>query len=392
MFALRGGRVLTADGGLRPATVIVEDTMIAAIEPASGNGVASDVVDATGLLVLPGIVDLHGDAFERQIMPRPGVRFPLDVALVDTDRQMLANGITTAFHGITYSWEPGLRGRDMAVEMFSVLERLRPRLVCDTHIHLRFEVFNIDAVDEVAQWLAAGRVALLAFNDHMAWFLTHTEDAEKLAVYVGRSGLAPDAFLALLHATAARRHEVPAVVTRLAEAAGARDVAILSHDDETPEMRRWYHDLGSRLCEFPVDEPTARTGRDLGDDVILGAPNVLRGGSHCNRLSASAAVADGLCTVLTSDYYYPALLHAPFRLAADGVVDLESAWALVTDNPARAAGLHDRGVIAPGRRADLVLVDDSDPRLPHVAATWVGGCPAHVAGPPNGGGNGGRGR
>ncbi len=65
--------------------------------------------DATGLLVLPGIVDIHGDAFERQLQPRPGVDFPADIALADTESQLLANGITTAFHGVTLSWEPGLR-------------------------------------------------------------------------------------------------------------------------------------------------------------------------------------------------------------------------------------------------------------------------------------------
>lgn len=124
-------------------------------------------LDAGGLLVLPGIIDLHGDAFERQLMPRPGVDFPVDVALVDSDRQAIANGITTVFHGTTWSWEPGLRGAENARLLLQAIETLRPQLAADTRVHLRQETYNLDAEAEILQWLADGRIDLLAFNDHM---------------------------------------------------------------------------------------------------------------------------------------------------------------------------------------------------------------------------------
>ena len=128
---------------------------------------SSPGIDASGLLVLPGIVDLHGDAFERQMMPRPGVDFPIDVALIDSDRQAVSNGITTVYHATTWSWEPGLRSADNARQLLENIEILRPKLAADTRFHLRHETYNLDAEIEIAEWLSDGRIDLFAFNDHM---------------------------------------------------------------------------------------------------------------------------------------------------------------------------------------------------------------------------------
>lgn len=121
---------------------------------------------------------------------------------------------------------------------------------------------------------------------------------------------------------------------------------------------------------------TARAARAEGAPVIMGAPNVLRGGSHLRGLGTADMVADGACSVLASDYYYPALLHAPFRLAAAGVTDLPAAWALASAGAAEAVGLTDRGHIAEGLRADVVLVDTPAPDLPAVMAVLCAGAPA----------------
>ena len=123
---IAGGRVLL-DGGFEETDVHVSmaDGAIAEI---GADLAAGRTIDAAGLLVLPGIVDIHGDAFERQIMPRPGVHVSLDIALIESDRQAIANGITTVFHGVTWSWEPGLRGTDNARGILGAIEALRPRL------------------------------------------------------------------------------------------------------------------------------------------------------------------------------------------------------------------------------------------------------------------------
>src|SRR5262249_15907581 len=154
-LARLAGRVLCADGAIRPAEIAIEQGRIAALA-------AIDEAADDSLLILPGIIDLHGDAFERQLMPRPGVHFPFLPALVATDRHLLRNGITTAYHGVTLSWEPGLRGAQAARDFLAALAAARPHLGCDTRLHLRFESFNLDMVDEVEAWLAEGRIDLLA--------------------------------------------------------------------------------------------------------------------------------------------------------------------------------------------------------------------------------------
>lgn len=142
---LRSARVLREDGTIRPGVVRVEAGRIAhVVDEAEGA-----VWNLGERLLLPGMIYLHGDAFERQWMPRSGVFFPLDIALVDSDRRLLANGITTAHHGLTVSWEPGLRGIEHGRLMVTALEAMRGRLACDTRVHLRFETYGLNEAEEL---------------------------------------------------------------------------------------------------------------------------------------------------------------------------------------------------------------------------------------------------
>jgi alpha-D-ribose 1-methylphosphonate 5-triphosphate diphosphatase len=183
---------------------------------------ASLAIDARGLLVLPGIVDLHGDAFERQMMPRPGVDFPIDVALADSDRQAIANGITSVFHAATWSWEPGLRSGDNARRLLDAIETLRPQLAADTRLHLRHETYNLDAEGEIGQWLLEGRIDLFAFNDHMDATVADMAKPQKRNRMVERTGLGNEAFDELVQRVVARADEVPASIARLAGSARGR--------------------------------------------------------------------------------------------------------------------------------------------------------------------------
>jgi alpha-D-ribose 1-methylphosphonate 5-triphosphate diphosphatase len=372
---IEGGRVLIGDA--LESTSLHLDSTQGVISRLGSDAPARRRIDADGLTVLPGIVDIHGDAFERQMMPRPGVGFALDIALMDSDRQAVANGITTVFHGVTWSWEPGLRGPENARAMLAGIEALRPRLAADTRFHLRHETFNLEAEPEVLQWLAERRIGLMAFNDHMLIADESSARSKKLGPMVERSGLTREAFLALVARLRGREAEVPASITRIAQAALAHGVPLLSHDDTSPDQRRWFRALGCRLAEFPTTVETAQEAAAQGDDIVLGAPNVVRGGSHTGWIDAKDMVARGMCSVLASDYYYPAPLLAAFRLAAENVVPLHAAWALVSGTAAAAAGLRDRGSIASGRRADLILVDTRAQR-PRVVATIVAGRIVHL--------------
>ncbi len=367
---IAGGRVLLAEEE-QTTDLLLADGCIAAIG-SDARGEAT--FDARGLLVLPGIVDIHGDAFERQLQPRPGVDFPPDLALVDTEAQLLANGITTAFHGVTLSWEPGLRSPDSWV---SLLAALRARSwTCDMRVHLRWEAYNLDALETALADIAAGHVHLVAFNDHTPSILKKLGDPVAGAKYSDRAGMQLDAFRALAERIGARVDAVPAARARIAAAARAAGTPLASHDDATVEERSAFRELGAHICECPMAEEVGEAAREAGDFVVMGSPNVVRGRSHLGWASAARLAEAGICNVLSSDYYYPAMLRAALILAGRGVLDLASAWALVSANPARAAGLPDRGMIAPGRRGDVVVVDA---HVPQVVATIVGGRFAFLA-------------
>jgi alpha-D-ribose 1-methylphosphonate 5-triphosphate diphosphatase len=370
-----GGRALLGTE-FSESSLQIAGGKISAVDSDRGRG--SFGLDASDLLVLPGIVDLHGDAFERQMMPRPGVDFPIDVALVDSDRQVIGNGITTVYHATTWSWEPGLRSGDNARLLLEAIETLRPQLAADTRFHLRHETYNLDAETEIKQWLSDGRIDLFAFNDHMDSTVASLAKPQKRARMVERCGLSGEEFDRLVTRVMARGDEVPSSIARLAETARSAGVRMLSHDDESPAARRAFRAQGIGIAEFPVNEETAREAAEASDAIVFGAPNVVRGGSHTGWTKAADMIAKGLCSVLASDYYYPAPLLAAFRLAADGVLPLAEAWNLISAAPARAAGLADRGVLAEGRRADLILVDDDVPLRPRIVAVIAAGRLVHL--------------
>jgi alpha-D-ribose 1-methylphosphonate 5-triphosphate diphosphatase len=373
---IEGGRALI-DGLFQDATIDV-NSADGVIVDIGREGKAKCSLDARGLLVLPGIVDIHGDAFERQMMPRPGVDFALDIALLESDRQAVANGMTTVFHGVTWSWEPGLRGPENARLLLETIEQLRPQLGADTRFHLRHETYNLDAERDIIAWLGDRRIDVLAFNDHMALTEQASTRPHKLAGMVDRSGVSRDQFLARVADVKQRADDVPASIERLANTAVANGIPLLSHDDTSPDQRRWFRTLGCRLAEFPTTLETAKAAASAGDDIILGAPNVVRGGSHTGWINAADMIAQGLCSILASDYYYPAPLLAAFRLASDKIAMLEKAWTLVSQTPAAAVGMSDRGTITSGCRADLILVDVTDQRRPRVVATIAAGQIVHL--------------
>ena len=378
VFCVQGGRLLLSDGNLLETDVIIADGYIESI----GRKPSPDtpIIKASGNLVLPGAIDLHGDAFERQIMPRAGVSFPLELALGETDRQMLANGITTAFHGITYSWEPGLRSRNTVVELMAAIEQMR--LACDTKCHLRFETYNLVAVEEVLEWLELGKIDLLAFNNHMPSIQRKITSGESLVRFTERTGLNESDFIEMVRHLVGRGEEVSGAATQLAKIAAKNSVPMVSHDDETVETRQFYDSLGCRVSEFPMTAEATKEANRLGNQIILGAPNVLRGGSHMGTLGISAieTIANGFGDILCSDYFYPALARAPFILATKEILNLVDSWKMVSTNPAKAAGLDDRGEISEGKRADLVIINATESHSIVVLATIVKGRVAYKSG------------
>jgi alpha-D-ribose 1-methylphosphonate 5-triphosphate diphosphatase len=365
-----------------------------------GGPAHGQVIDATGRILAPALIDVHGDAFERQLMPRPKVFFPIEAAVIDTDRQLAANGIATAYHAITLSWEPGLRDVSRGREMMQALRDLAPRLTVENRVQLRWETFAFDALDTIAWALEGPLTPAIAFNDHTSMtmraydvaiqdrgfelspdFSIASLDDDRMKARTGknadRAGISEDAYIELLGKVWDRRAEVPDSIRAVAGMGRAAGAPMLSHDDTRAETRAWFRDIGAGVAEFPMVLEAAQAARDHGDPIIFGAPNAARGGSHIGSLGAGDMVEAGLCDALASDYFYPAMLAAIARLDAEKRADRSRLWSLVSSGPARAMKLGDRGEIAVGQRADLVLIDWPEGHAPAVLGTWVAGRAAY---------------
>ena len=395
------GATVYLPGEIAETNVTIADGKIVEV----GDATQGEVIDARGLILAPALIDVHGDAFERQVMPRPGVYFPMETAVLETDRQLAANGIATTYHSITLSFEPGLRSVDRGREMMQAIRDLAPRLLVENRIQLRWETFAFEALETIDWALEAPLTPSLAFNDHLSMsmrsFDTRIQDRlfehsphyaladrndPRLATvrhekHASRAGLGTDDYMALIDRVWARRSDVPDAMGRLAQKARAKGVPMLSHDDTQVETRQHYRGLGATVAEFPMTMAPIDDARAHGDTIIFGAPNAVRGGSHIGSLAAGDMVEAGLCDALASDYYYPAMLAAVDRLDREKRADRLSLWSLVSAGPARAMHLGDRGEIAVGMRADLVLVDWPAGHTPAIQGTWVAGRAAYRAQP-----------
>ena len=335
-------------------------------------------VDLTGFQVLPGIVDLHGDAFERHLAPRRGAMKQLSEGLVAAEAELAANGMTTAVLAQFVSWEGGLRGLEFADQVFSGIRDTAPELVTDIRPQLRFETHMLDLYDSLPQRMAEWGVGYVVFNDHLPHDrLAAGKMPKRLVGQALKAGRSPESHLAQMQEMHARRDEVPAALDRLCAELAQRGVKMGSHDDQTAEGRGLWRARGVTLAEFPETQEAAEAAHGAGDAVIMGAPNVVRGGSHNGNLSALDLISMGLCHALASDYHYPSPRRAALMLAQSGLLDLAGAWALVSSGPAQVLGLTDRGTLAPGKRADIVVLDKTTGR---VATTFVAGRVSFMSG------------
>lgn len=358
-----------------PGALYLKDGLIAGID--FGTSVPKGAIDCVGDLVLPGLIELHTDNLERHIEPRPKVQFPHAAAILAHDGELAATGITTVFDALRVGSivsegkaSSGEYARLLADEIIALRDEGALRI--NHLLHLRAEVCSETLIDELDRFGPQDGIGIVSLMDHTPG-QRQFSNLDQLRNYVrGKHGLSEEDFLAHVAKQQALSDRVGAAHEAAAVAAARRFGAVLaSHDDTTTGQVAVSHRHGATFAEFPTTVEAARACRDSGIHVMMGAPNLIRGGSHSGNVAAKELAELGLLDIVSSDYVPAALLNAALMLG-DLWGDLARGVATVTQAPAAATALRDRGSLSIGLRGDVIRVA----RLQKAAAVrgvWVGG-------------------
>lgn len=370
-------RIILKDTIIEDGSVLIEDGEITAIN--SDIVGADKVIDLKGKTLMPGMIDLHCDALEKEVEPRPNVHFPLDFACAQADKRNAAAGITTVYHALSFAHEElGVRNNDFAAKIAHAVHDWRPHGLVDNRVHCRYEITDETGLPVLKGLIEDNAMHLISMMDHTPGqgqfkdmaaysnYLTQTykKTADEVNVIVERKlEAASSAFLRM---------------EELAHAAHAAGISVASHDDDSLERVETMNNIGADISEFPISLEAAKAAKEAGMSTIFGAPNILRGKSQSGSMKAIEAIHEGVADCLCADYSPASLIVAVFKIPELSDIDLPAAVRLVTSNPAKAARLDDRGEIAVGKRADLIVVD-TPAGLPQVSHVWSNGVSVYRA-------------
>jgi alpha-D-ribose 1-methylphosphonate 5-triphosphate diphosphatase len=334
-------------------------------------------IKGDGLLAIPGIIDLHSDALEKWIQPRPGGRFDVDVAVTELDKFLAACGITTIYHCLCFgdtNRRNELRRADVTNDLVHTIQGMHRKLSINNRIHARFEMLEHEFTYLLKSLIEEKRIQLFSIMNHTPGQGQFTSLEHFTSYYSKAAHLSLEETAALAERRMRDRQNFnDSHVRQLTSLCRNHGIALASHDDDTVEKVRWVKKLGIGISEFPVRKTAAREARDLGMGVLMGAPNVMRGASLTNNLSGREAIRAGFCNLMGSDYAPMSMIHAAFVLHRKMGIPLHESVNMITRNPAQAVGEgHCRGSIEEGHAADLVLLDASS-AVPRILKTFIRG-------------------
>lgn len=372
---ITNGQIVLPDRILSPGEVLIEDGIIqfAGHQHSHRGRIANRVQDAEGCFVLPGLIDLHSDAIEKELEPRPGAFFAAEVAFTELEKKLAGTGITTMYHSFSFAGaEWGVRNDEAAAASIrKIVAMASQRWLIRNRIHLRFEITDSPGVEIVRSLVDDGMIDLLSFMDHTPGQGQYPT-LEDYRRYMEKTYHVPfSAIEANIAAKERGRAKAPGNIALLSAAARRAGVLLASHDDDHPEGLVAYRSHGVTIHEFPVNLATAEAARRLGSLVCVGAPNIVRDGSSGKGMSAMHAIAAGAANIICSDYYPPAILQAVFKLSREHLT-LAEAVRMASLEPAWAVGLSLLGSLEEGKVGDAIIVSLRG-GVPVVTNTMVAG-------------------
>jgi alpha-D-ribose 1-methylphosphonate 5-triphosphate diphosphatase len=371
--------------GVQEGTLIIEDGKIVEILPTGHAESAStgEAIDAEGCYVMPGLIDMHSDALEKEIQPRPNTFFPLHMSFFELEKKLAGCGVTTIYHSLSLADGVGVRDDAMVVDVIKHIVKLREeRAMIHHRVHLRYEVTNLIGMNTVKNLIDSQKIDLLSIMDHTPGQGQFTEKDTYENYLVKTYGVRDEELRLMVETLKSNSKLIEWERIRdMVQHAIQHDIVVASHDDDTIAKVDQMIDYGVTISEFPINTTAAQYSHEQNLLVVVGSPNLVRGISHSNNMRAIDAIKAGYSDAICSDYLPSSMLPAVFMLHEKENIPLHQAIAMVTANPAAKLGIGDRvGSIEAGKMADLIFVKLHN-GYPLVNRTLVNGESIYIAKP-----------
>lgn len=362
MIIIKNARIILPHTILDQHCLLIQDDKILDIvKPKTIKKLEDDIViDADGAYCSPGFIDIHSDYIEHMAAPRSSSLMNLELAIYEFEKECTVHGITTMFHSLSLWDGPGtklVRKSDFVEKLATIIDQSHRQLHLIHHrFHVRYEISNLDQIDLLYQLIDQKKVHLLSFMDHTPGQGQY-RDIDVYRNYVKKTNNLTDHQIeAIVQERINAKKLDDKVIKTAIEKAHQLNIAVASHDDDSLAKIEKNHQLEIAISEFPITLEVAKAAKEKGMYTVVGAPNILLGGSHSGNLSAEEAIKENSADILCSDYYPAALLHSVFQLYKKGF-DLPSLIKMLTLNPAKATKIdHITGSIEKGKKADLILI------------------------------------
>ncbi|GAB3062294.1 phosphonate metabolism protein PhnM [Virgibacillus ainsalahensis] len=382
MYIIHNGKVVTEEAIIEGHAVITEGETIRGIIPECeiSSYPEAERIDANGGYISPGFIDIHSDYIETIASPRPTSMMDFNISLREAEKILISHGITTMFHSLSFYREDIFTNKPMrrpenVQRMVDAIDSTHHELHLIRHrLHARFEIDNLDEVHQLVQNIEDDKVHLLSFMDHTPGQGQYRDLEVYRQTLQGYRELSNHDVQTII-----MERQTAEVITmeKMKEIAGKamdKGIAVASHDDDNIQKLELVKSFGTTISEFPITLDVAKKAREMGISTIVGAPNVLLGGSHSGNLAAVEAIAHNCADILCSDYYPAALLHAIFDLNEKHGNDLHHMFMMVTHNPAKAVHMDSEiGSIKAGKKADLLVIERMEDGYPMLTKTIVNG-------------------